>query len=123
MFSELRRAARALAKSGLFDAAWYLREYPDVAASVLAPVVHYLKEGYLRGYRPNPLFDTRWYLGRYEDVRRAGVNPLVHYMKYGSREGRYPHPLFDFRIPLKRNPDVAAAEYVFAYALPSVRRG
>ena len=110
-FCKSRRAARALAKSGLFDAAWYLREYPDVAASVLAPVVHYSEEGYLRGYRPNPLFDTRWYLGRYEDVRRASINPLVHYMKYcGIREGRYPHPLFNSQFYLKRNPDVAAAE-------------
>jgi hypothetical protein len=100
------RTLRRLAASGLFDAQWYLREYPDVAASGLSPAEHYLEEGYLRGYRPNPLFDTRWYLERYEDVRRAGMNPLVHYLHYGCREGRDPGPSFQTRFYLETNPDV-----------------
>jgi 2-polyprenyl-3-methyl-5-hydroxy-6-metoxy-1,4-benzoquinol methylase len=105
-YSESRRAARALAKSGLVDAAWYLREYPDVAASGRAPAEHYVAEGYARGYRPNPFFDTRWYLERYEDVRRSGKNPLLHYIQYGFREGRDPGPNFQTRFYLETNPDV-----------------
>jgi hypothetical protein len=104
-----RRLLRQLAASGLFDADWYLREYPDVAASGLSPVEHYLEEGYLRGYRPNPLFDTRWYLDRYEDVRRAGVNPLVHYLRDGCREGRDPGPDFHTDFYLTANPDVRSS--------------
>jgi hypothetical protein len=106
VFSESRRAARALAKSGLVDAAWYLREYPDVAKSKRAPAEHYVNEGYARGYRPNPFFDTRWYLERYEDVRRSGKNPLLHYIQYGAREGRDPGPDFQTLYYLESNPDV-----------------
>jgi hypothetical protein len=101
-----RRTKRRLLNSGLFDPKWYLREYPDVAKTGRSPVEHYLEEGYLRGYRPNPLFDTRWYLERYEDVRRTGVNPLVHYLRYGCREGRNPSPEFETDFYLLTYPDV-----------------
>jgi hypothetical protein len=105
-FSKSRRAARQLKNSGLFDAEWYLREYPDAAKSGRPPAEHYLEEGYLRGYCPNPLFDTRWYLDRYGDVRRAGVNPAIHYLMYGSAEGRDPGPNFQTHFYLETNPDV-----------------
>jgi hypothetical protein len=101
-----RRGRLQLESSGLFDAEWYLRQYPDVAKSGLSPVEHYLEDGYLRGYRPNPLFDTRWYLEQNDDVRRAGVNPLLHYIEYGCREGRNPGPEFNTNYYLKANPDV-----------------
>jgi hypothetical protein len=102
-------AERQLHKSGLFDASWYVSEYPDVARSGRSPARHYLEEGYLLGYRPNPLFDSRWYLQRYEDVRRAGINPLLHYASHGYREGRDPGPEFDSGFYLSTYPDVRAA--------------
>jgi hypothetical protein len=105
-FSLSRRIARRLATSGLFDAKWYLREYPDVATSGRPPAEHYVEEGCLRGYRPNPFFDTRWYLERYEDVRRAGINPALHYLLHGATEGRDPGPDFHTRYYLEANPDV-----------------
>jgi hypothetical protein len=105
-FSLSRRIARRLATSGLFDAKWYLREYPDVATSGRPPAEHYVEEGCLRGYRPNPFFDTRWYLERYEDVRRAGINPALHYLLHGAAEGRDPGPDFHTRYYLEANPDV-----------------
>jgi hypothetical protein len=101
-------AERQLLKSGLFDASWYVGEYPDVAKSRRSPARHYLEEGYLLGYRPNPLFDSRWYLQRYEDVRRAGINPLLHYASHGYREGRDPGPEFDSGFYLSTYPDVRA---------------
>jgi hypothetical protein len=101
-----RRAERELVNSGLFDAEWYMREYPDVADSAHSPAGHYLEEGYLHGYRPNPLFDTRWYLERYEDVRSAGVNPLLHYLQSGYKEGRDPGPEFETDFYLMTYPDV-----------------
>jgi transposase len=101
-----RRAERELVNSGLFDAEWYMREYPDVADSAHSPAGHYLEEGYLHGYRPNPLFDTRWYFERYEDVRSAGVNPLLHYLQSGYKEGRDPGPEFETDFYLMTYPDV-----------------
>jgi hypothetical protein len=101
-----RALARKLIRSGLFDTEWYKSRYPDAVKNGYTPVAHYLDEGYLRGYQPNPLFDTRWYLDRYEDVRRSGANPLVHYMTYGFREGRNPGPGFETDFYLEANPDV-----------------
>jgi hypothetical protein len=105
-FSSSWLAKRQLIKSGLFDPDWYLREYLDVTQSGRAPIEHYLEEGYLHGYRPNPLFDTRWYLERYEDVRRSGINPLIHYLIKGAAEGRDPGPGFDTNFYLATNQDV-----------------
>ena len=104
-----RQAKRDLMKSGLFDAEWYSRQYPDVAKSGRSPAEHFLEEGYLRGYRPNPLFDTHWYLERYEDVRRSGVNPLLQYLVHGYKEGRDPGPEFKTDFYLVANPDVRAS--------------
>jgi hypothetical protein len=79
----------------LFDPAFYLRKYPDVAAAGVNPLCHYLKYGAAELRQPHPLFDPGFYLDRNPDIRRAGVNPLVHYVLHGAAEDRKPHPLFD----------------------------
>lgn len=78
--------------SGLFDVDWYLKVYPDVKASGLDPIVHYLKHGWKESRQPSPYFDGVWYLQRYEDVQKSSLNPLVHYLKYGIGEGRSSSP-------------------------------
>jgi hypothetical protein len=102
-------AERALIRGGLLDLDWYRKEYPEVTANGQSPARHYLEDGYLRGYRPNPYFDTRWYLDRYEDVRRSGLNPLLHYALHGYREGRDPGPNFETNYYLLTYPDVRAS--------------
>jgi hypothetical protein len=72
----------------LFEAAWYLVTYPDVAAAGVNPLEHYLRHGAAEGRDPGPLFSTRWYLEAYPDVAAAGVNPLEHYLRRGAAEGR-----------------------------------
>jgi hypothetical protein len=72
----------------LFDADWYLRQYPDIAASKVDPVVHYLGYGASEGRDPGPGFSTRGYFVRNPDVGADGMNPLVHYLRYGKAEGR-----------------------------------
>ena len=57
-----------LTASGLFDSAWYLSTYQDVAAAGLDPLAHFLSSGAIEGRRPTPLFDTAYYLIRYPDV-------------------------------------------------------
>lgn len=73
-----------------FDAAWYLAEYPSVAASGMDPLTQYLTVGWKEGCNPNPWFDTDYYLNQNPDVAAAGVNPLVHYEQSGWTEGRDP---------------------------------
>lgn len=47
-------ALEALRRSQLFDEAWYLAHYPDVAASGVEPALHYVKYGMRLGRDPGP---------------------------------------------------------------------
>lgn len=78
----------------LFDAAWYLEQYPEVARFGLDPWQHYLERGGFEGRNPNPLFDSAWYRARLEPSERA-LNPLCHYLEVGEPKGLDPHPLMD----------------------------
>lgn len=78
----------AIRTSKLFDAEWYLKQYPDVAASGIDPIEHYLWVGAALGRDPSPDFSTRAYLTANPDVASAGVNPLLHYAVTGQREHR-----------------------------------
>jgi hypothetical protein len=81
-----------------FEAAWYLEQYPDVAASGLDPLFHYLEHGLAEGRSGNAeedarrtkaeAFDRAWYLDKYADVAASGLDPLFHYLEYGLAEGR-----------------------------------
>ncbi len=84
-----------LDNSGLFEAAWYLVQYPDVRDSDLEPLVHFCRHGWRERRMPNRYFDPEWYLEQYPDVRAAGVNPLLHYLRHGDHEGRRPIGHFD----------------------------
>ena len=79
---------RALRRSALFDAGWYLRTNPDVAKRKKDPALHYLTHGACKGLDPGPNFSTIGYLLDHEDVRLSGANPLVHYIRRGRKEGR-----------------------------------
>ncbi len=94
-------------KSGLFDAAYYLDQNPDIAESGMNPLVHFLRFGAGEGRDPNPLFDTSYYLDQNPDVAESGMNPLVHYLWFGAGEGRDPNPFFDTSYYLEHNPDIA----------------
>jgi hypothetical protein len=99
-------AIRARVRNPLFDAAWYLEQYPAVRGARFGAFRHWRRHGWKEGRRPNRLFDTAWYLARYPDVARAGVDPLEHYLRWGSRDGRDPGPRFSTRWYLERYPDV-----------------
>jgi len=103
------REARVVLTSGLFDEGFYRGRYPDVAASRLTPLAHFVLQGARQGRSPNPLFDGVYYLKRNPDVMASGVNPLIHYFSGGAFEGRNPHPLFDVSFYLSENPDVRNA--------------
>lgn len=109
---KVRRRRRARQE---FDAAFYLRQNPDVAATGMDPFQHYLWTGWREGRDPNPGFSTAYYLQSNEDVRASGVNPFVHYVTRGRAEGRRAHPLEDgdepgfVQAPATRVPLLAAA--------------
>lgn len=77
-----------VAASDLFDRAWYLATYPDVAASGADPAQHYVEHGFTEGRNPGPNFSTSWYLAEHRDVAEGGANPLVHFLRNGQAEAR-----------------------------------
>lgn len=76
---------RLINKSSFFDGKWYKKNYPDVRGN---PIVHYLTEGWQKGYQPSSKFDGNGYLEDYPDVKKAQMNPLVHYERFGKQEKR-----------------------------------
>jgi O-antigen biosynthesis protein len=101
---KIRKAARAgrnlrkelrlrtlILERGLFDAEFYVEQYPDVAEWATGdqdPLAHYIRHGGVEGRNPGPDFDAQFYLATNADVRNARLNPLVHYLEYGEAEGR-----------------------------------
>jgi len=74
--------------SEMFDPAWYLARYQDVAASGMDPAVHYLLYGGGEGRDPGPEFSSSKYLEANPDVAASGLNPLLHFIAHGLVEGR-----------------------------------
>jgi len=80
-----------------FDAEFYLAINPDVAASSMEPVAHFVTSGWLEGRDPNARFSVRDYLELYPDVAAAGMNPFAHYLAAGRAEGRIARQDLGFR--------------------------
>lgn len=84
---DFAEAARRIRASGAFQSGWYRRSHPDVAASGLDPVEHYLRYGAALGRDPSRHFDTRRYLSQTPEAAAPGVNPLLHFLDHGGRPG------------------------------------
>ncbi len=104
-----RRAAQAIAKSGLFDPRWYATVAGQAFGSAPRALLHYLEQGAAQGLSPHPLFDPAHYATQAGNVAAQGENPLLHYVRFGCWEGRQPHALFDPAFYLDANPDVEEA--------------
>jgi hypothetical protein len=85
--------ARIIARSGLFDHAYYLSANHDVASSGVDPLYHFVHDGAAEGRRPNALFDPGFYLASYPPARADGINPLVHFIARGAGLGWHPSAL------------------------------
>ncbi len=77
----MQREIDLLRQSGLFDADWYLAEYPDVANTGGDPAEHYLLHGAAEGRNPGPEFNTHQYLFDHPDLIDSGENPVLHFLK------------------------------------------
>lgn len=79
-----------LAQSGLFDAAFYLRTYPDIARLNVDPLLHYLERGCRERRDPSARFDTAHYLNLCAALGETPVNALAHYLTVGAKRGLAP---------------------------------
>ncbi len=75
---------RMIETSPLFDAAWYLRQYADVARAGIHPAAHYLRSGAQENRNPGPGFSTREYIAGHPELEESGMNPLVHHLREQS---------------------------------------
>ncbi len=89
------RGATLVARSGLFDAAWYRSVHNDVMTAGIDPLLHFLDEGWREGRRPNPYFDVEFYRATHQAVAQAGIDPLLHYILAGEAAGLAPCEWFD----------------------------
>jgi GT2 family glycosyltransferase/glycosyltransferase involved in cell wall biosynthesis len=90
------RDARLIRASGVFDEAFYLREYPDVAESGERALVHFVQHGAAEGRKPSAYFDTGFYSQQCEEVlRQTRINPLVHFILTATLPGANPNPFFN----------------------------
>lgn len=96
-----------LSNSQLFDAQWYLAQYPDVSANGHDPISHYLQYGYKEARDPSVDFSTSKYLQTYADVKANEHNPLVHFLRHGKEEGRQFEPSGPQARPSQTKPDLS----------------
>jgi glycosyltransferase involved in cell wall biosynthesis len=82
------QAIELIRRSPLFDSAFYLTEYPDLAAAGVDPAAHYFLHGGEEGRNPGPYFSTSEYLRQNPEVAAASLNALYHYESRGREEGR-----------------------------------
>jgi O-antigen biosynthesis protein len=92
---------RTIQGSNLFDAAWYLAEYADVARAGVDPLDHFVSAGAFEGRNPGPNFNTKKHLRRYPLLKDSGVNPLVHYVRIQNGTAPLGTPLYEARADFK----------------------
>lgn len=78
---------REIAKSGLFDANWYILSHPYLIRDKIDPLTHFIKNGRRHVISPSRKFDTARYLEHYADKIAPNLNPLLHYLKHGRLNG------------------------------------
>ena len=81
-----------LRASDLFDAAWYLKTYLDVAERGDDPALHFLRHPYQPTRLPSERFDTLQYASDHPEVREKKLNPLVHFLLSPQSQGAECYP-------------------------------
>jgi hypothetical protein len=76
----LRQQQRFIARTGLFDEAWYLRRHPEVAAEGRDPILHYLEIGASLGCDPREDFHTTAFCAENPKASLKGMNPFIFYL-------------------------------------------
>jgi hypothetical protein len=78
--------------SELFNAAWYLRAYPDVVHLGMDPAVHFLRHPFDPFRSPSEHFNIAQYCVDHPEVFRDRVNPLVHFLLSPESRGADAYP-------------------------------
>ncbi len=87
-------AYQLISDSGLFDPAYYVQSYPEVASADDDPLWHYIEHGSDEDRNPSQLFDTDFYRRSNAEILRKqpDILPLEHYIKEGRALGKAVRP-------------------------------
>lgn len=107
--AERTERVEEIARTGLFDAQWYAREYGYKLTRGTDFIEHYLVYGGGLGYKPNRYFDMAWYRAEYDDELDER-HPLVFFAEAGWRLGHNPSREFDEKAYRELYPDLAALQ-------------
>jgi GT2 family glycosyltransferase/glycosyltransferase involved in cell wall biosynthesis len=66
-----------LKRSRLFDAEYYLANYPDIRSADVDPLWHFVTVGWKEQRNPSNRFYTRLYMESHPEAAAGGINPLV----------------------------------------------
>src|SRR5262249_29616323 len=77
----LSRQANLIRNASLFDDDYYLRIHPDVAATPMNPLAHFIRHGDTEGRSPHPLFDVGYYRRAVGADTKISKNSIVHYLQ------------------------------------------
>ncbi len=114
-----RRTTGQVAPLPLFDPAWYLATYPDVAAAHADPFEHFMQFGELENRNPSPGFDIKFYSNRYA-AEINGQNPLLHYLAHRHQGLHAARPAYErLAAGAVRGATRAAPEFESAMPLPA----
>ena len=117
----------ALARSGLFDAKYYLQANPDVAALNVDPLLHYVEQGARQGRNPRADFDAAFYIEQCRARGEQPANPLLHYIAIGSGQGLMTRPSNGANqaalLARKMEDPAARADRVLCIDQPRIRNG
>jgi hypothetical protein len=83
----------AIARTGLFDADFYVQTYPDVAEAGVDPLDHYTRFGRAEGRQANPYLVDHWY--RERTGIASASDAVLDYARRGEALGLPPGPNFD----------------------------
>ena len=121
---------RKILESGLFDAAYYTKQYPRSFVPRIMPLRHFILRGEKMWLAPGEKFNPALYVRANPDVRDSNVTPLRHYLTFGKDENR-PLEMPDIdpgetclsKLPVLRKPArpsgnrIAVAIHLFYYDL------
>ena len=97
---------RLIADSHLFDPVFCTAKYPDIAASGIDPLLHYIQAGFAEPRQPHLYFDVDFYFSQVPALGESRANPLIHYIREGWRQGLQPNFLFNPLRYAEENSDV-----------------
>ena len=98
----------AIARSGLFDADYYLSSHPDLAALGVNALQHYVEYGDAEGRWPNVCFNPKAYRAFFPAGAMKGLSALYHYAVFGEALGLGAPPDFDGQRYLATYPALAS---------------